>query len=298
MNAPINYYTRVLGEASATGLSKLRTSPLDYYEWTFGDEIDPTECMREGTMFHMAIHEPEKFARSYVEIPVMALRSEADKIAFLKAVASETGARACDPSVVTIDIKKTSADDLRLFAAREVAKAGPQVMTSENLATLRGMAKSLNRPQHNEPRSIIARGKKELELRWKDSISGLQCKARIDSWDEELGILSDLKRTMGITSRAFRREILNRGYHFQLAFYRRALREAGADPKYCCFTCGSPMGPLHHWAVYDLPEETLDACDTQITEDLVRLAECLAKNEWPSLNGGKATTIDIRPEYI
>jgi hypothetical protein len=290
MNAPINYYTRVLGEASATGLSKFRVSPLDYQEWTVGDEIDPTECMREGTMFHMAIHEPERFARSYVEIPVMALRSKQDKLDFLGAVFNATD--------VALEFDGEDAETLRSKVAREVAKTGVQVMTTENLATLRGMARSLNRPQHNEPRGIIARGKKELEFRWKDKVSGLQCKARLDSWDDELGILSDLKRTMGITRSAFRREILNRGYHFQLAFYRRALRETGADPRYCCFTCGSPTGPLHHWAVYDLPEETLDACDTRITEDLVRLAECVNKNDWPSINDGKATTIDIRPEYI
>jgi len=290
MNAPTNYYTRLLGEASASGLSRFRESPLTYLDWTQNPTDNPTPPMREGTAFHMAIHEPERFARTYIEIPVMALRSREDKEEFLMEVFRVTG--------VPLIFEGENAEDLRSKVVRELKKTGAQVLTSESLATLRGMARSLNMGQHAEPRSIVARGKKEVEFRWKDGDSGLQCKARLDSWDAELGILSDLKRTAAITARGFRREVLTRGYHFQMAFYRRALREAGESPKYCCFTCGCPTGPLYPWALYDLPEEVLDACDEQLSRDLLSLAECVSKNDWPSLNGGKATTLDIRSEYI
>jgi hypothetical protein len=246
----------------------------------------------------MSQHEPERFAKTYIEIPSMPLRSEDDKLQFLAQSCIATGVRSLDPYNIDFDLKKTKADELRDFVAREVAKSGSQVLDSESLHTLRSMAKSLNIPQHAEPRSIVARGAKELEIRWTDSISGIECKSRIDSWDESLGILSDLKRTAAITRSAFRREVLNRDYHYQLAFYRRALRSRGEEPKYSCFVCGCPTGPIFPWAIYDLPEEVLDACDAKITCQLIDLAECVNKNNWPSLNGGRAATLDINPDYV
>jgi hypothetical protein len=247
--------------------------------------------MRDGTAIHMALHEPERFRFTYVTVPSMPLRSKADKQAFLDAtVGSLLG--------LEIEANGEKADDLRERVAREFRNLGSVVLPEDSHATLLAMVRSLNRPCHSYPRGIIARGKKEVEIRWIDSETGLKCKAMIDSWDQQVGILSDVKRTDAITEFAFRRQVLSKMYHIQMAFYRRALRSIGEEPRYVCFTCGCPTGPVFPWAVYGLTSEVLDATDRRISEKMVELARCLEKNEWPSLNGSEPKDLQINPEYV
>jgi exodeoxyribonuclease VIII len=245
--------------------------------------------MREGTAFHMALHEPERFAREYVEIPNMPLRSKDNRRDFLNTIFDLT-----DVSVVD---NGYDADGLREHVVREVRKAGSNVLTSESIATLRAMARSLNMECHKFARSLVASGKKEWEIRWKDADSGLECKALLDSYNEDIGALTDLKRTDSITKRSFRYKVIDMGYDYQMSWYRRALRSKGIDPRYCGFVCGCPTRP-NPWAVYDIPVERLDWCDNQHSMYLLSMAECLAKNEWPSINNGEPTTLEIRTEQL
>lgn len=291
MNAPIDtYHIRELGIVSNTALTKFRESPLAYYDWITGEEQEPTEAMHDGTAFHCALLEPEKFAKRYVTIPDMPLRSKDDKQAFLDATLGEI-----------LGIQATAngekADELRGMVAARLAQSGVHLMAASDLDLMRRMVASLNMPCHRVQRALVARGKKEHVIRWKDRETQLQCKAKIDSWDEATGIESDLKRTVKITERQFRYACLDHDYHFQRAFYRRGLRELGEDPKYQCFVAAYPMRPFY-WASYDLPAEVIEACDAEISSVLRRFAECLSKNEWPTINNGEPRTLDIRAEYI
>jgi hypothetical protein len=280
-----NYHKRVLGEANAGGLFELRKSPLHYYDWATGPDRDKTEPMREGSLFHMALHEPEKFARTVVTIPKMPLRSAQNRSDFCDAVSNLVGQ--------TIIDNGGDADALRESVHSQCEAFGLLVMTNESLATMRAMVRSLNMPCHRLARSIVSRGAKELELRWTDHETGVPCKALIDSWDIQYGILSDLKRTDSITKHEWKRKVLTMGYDYQIAWYRRALRSAGHDNIVPSFVCASPERP-YPWAVYSLPEERLDYCDNQHSIYLQVLADCMASGEWPSLNNGEAHELEIR----
>lgn len=295
MNAPLrcDYYTKVLGEASNTGLKKFRVSALEYLNWITGENEDETDSMHEGSAFHMALHEPEKFSRTYIEIPSppFALNSKAKKLDYVSIIQDTMGL----PVSVTGDEK---AEELRDAIKKAAVSQGRIVLESESLATMRAMIRSLNSPAHSLARNIVARGKKEHEIRWIDPVSGIPCKARIDSWDQERGIESDLKRTEAITAHSFTRQTLNFDYHFQRAFYRRGLRANGEDVRYSCMVCGSPTRPSYHWAVYDVPNDVLDACNEKISRNLIDLAECVSRNRFPTINNGEAVTLRINAEYI
>lgn len=286
------YYTKVLGEASSTGLKHFRVSPLEYLEWINGGDEEESDSMHEGSAFHMALHEPEKFSRTYIEIPSppFALNSKAKKLDYASIVQDTMGI----PVNITGDEK---AEDVRDAIKNSAVKQGRIVLESESLATLRAMVRSLNLPCHSLARRIVANGTKELELRWIDKRSGIPCKARLDSWHRESGIESDLKRTDSITLQSFTRQTLRFDYHYQRAFYRRALRENGETVNSDLMVCGSPEAPFH-WAVYDLPDDVLDACDDRISEDLVALAECMTRREFPTINNGKVMTLNIKASYI
>jgi hypothetical protein len=285
----MSYHDRVLGEASNTALKEFRESPLAYYEWVTGPDKDSTPPMREGTAFHLALHEPGKFARKYIAVPDMPLKSKEEKHLYVSTMLSYIGERG--------EWQGEKADELRKALTSRLASCGVHVLTDSSLATMRKMVASLNKPCHRVARSFVACGKKEVELRWKDPESGINCKALLDSWEEERGVLSDLKRTVEITERAFKRSCYQREYHFQMAMYRRALRAHSEEPRYSCFTCASPEPP-YYWAVYHINTEAVDACDRRIQENLNSLAECMNKNEWPTINNGEARAIEINEEYI
>ena len=291
MNAPLdnptNYHARVLGEASSSALKEFRKSELQYLDWVNNGGKQPTAPMRLGTAFHMAMHEPARFARTYVTIPDMSLNSKSAKQDFLDLNYELIGSSRL--------YEGESAEVLRNSTAADLTSAGVHVLTEKSLATLRAMSASLNMPCHSLARGLVARGEKEKVLRWKDRDSGVQCKALLDSWDQPIAVLSDLKQTTAITERACRYQAIDFGYDFQLTFYRRALREHELEAKRSYLVCGSPEPP-YLWAVYDIPEERVEWCDERITEDLLRLAECVATNTWQTINRGEPRTLQIRTE--
>jgi hypothetical protein len=285
----LEYYTRVKGEASASALKKFRISPLEYLDWCLNDEQKETKPMHEGTAFHMALHEPERFARQYVEIPNMPLQGKDKREDFLNCVYDLTGVAVSDPGC--------KAEELRILVNAEVAKTGAYLLTAGTLATFHGMVDSLNKPCHALMKSIVAQGVKELEVRWIDPDSGIACKARIDSWESESGLLSDLKRTDSIGMWSFKRSVYQYEYHYQNAFYRRAVRAMGEEVRYSGFVCACPTPRVYPWAIYDIPTEVLDECDERISMDLLCLAECLTTDTWPTINNGEAVTLPMRTGF-
>lgn len=284
------YHSRVLGVFSNSARKEFVVSPFQYLDWAQNGGTEETQAMHEGTAFHMALHEPEKFAKRYVVLPDMPLTSKERKQEFLDRTLG-------DLLGVQVTANGEKAEDLRKSVAAQLSASKIFLLTELELATMRAMITSLNLPCHSLARSIVARGVKEREIRWTDAETGVQCKAKIDSWDGPNGVESDLKRTALITRSEFKRSAGNNGYHFQRAFYRRGLRALGEDVKYQCLTCAQPSRPFH-WAVYDIPEDVVEACDAKISEDLVRFAECLSKNEWPTINNGQPVTLAMNAEYI
>lgn len=284
------YYTRVLGEASASALKEFREYPLKYWHWCHGLDRKSSTRMHLGTAFHCALHEPEKFSKRYVTLPDMPLNSKAAKQEYLDATVGELLG-------VQMTANGEKAEDLRDMVASKLAASGIYLLTENELATMRRMVDSLNLPCHALARGIVSRGKKELVLRWKDEESGVQCKAKLDSWDQPIGLLSDLKNTTAIAQHEFRRHVLSMGYAYQDTFYRRGLRANGCEVKRSYFVCVSPDAP-HPWAIYEVPDEVTDACDARISADLIQLAECLSKNAWPTINAGEPVRLNINPEYI
>lgn len=289
------YYVRKLDEVTNTGLSRFRESPLAYLDWVNSDDDDETEAQHDGTAFHCAILEPERFRKTYVAIPDVPLNRKGSKQQLVELVQDTVGVKlksCASPETF-------SAESLRSTIRVELSALGTEVVSDDWLATTRSMVQSLNEPRHRMQRNLIARGTKERVIHWVDGASGMKCKARIDSWDGELGIESDVKRTHKITEREFRFACFEREklYLYQRAFYRRGLRELGDDVSWQPFVCAQPVRPFY-WPCYTVPADVLDACDRRISEDLIRLAECINKNDWATINGGEPVELKISAEFI
>lgn len=287
----MNYYTNTLGEASNSGLKAFRVSGLNYLEWVAGSGKNPSAAMRDGTAFHLALHKPDEFARKYFAIPNIPMNGHEKKQAFVDAVLGEL------LGVQYTVTKSDSAESLRDMVHTELAKYDIYILSQESLDTMRRMIDSLNRPWHSLAQSIVARGTKELELHWTDAATGINCKALLDSWDEEPGFMveSDLKRTVKITKQAMAWDACDRAYDHQRAWYRRALREHGKEPAAQFLVCGQPEPP-YLWAVYSVPEARICYLYDQHTEELAQLRRCLDSGNWNTINDGDAVELQMRTE--
>lgn len=290
-----DYYVRKADEATNTGLSRFRESPLAYIDWVNSYDEDETDAQHDGTAFHCAMLEPDKFSKTYVAIPDVALNRKGSKQQLVDLVQNTVGFE-LKHCVVPDSLP---AEELRTTIRSELRAHGVEVVTDEWLATTRCMVQSLNESHHRMQRNLIVRGVKERVIHWVDQESGMKCKARIDSWDDELGIESDMKRTEKITERAFRFACLDREklYLFQRAFYRRGLRALGEQVSWQPFVCAQPSRPFY-WTCYTVPEDVLDACNRRISEDLIKLAECINKNNWTTIHGGEPVELRISAEMI
>lgn len=83
---------------------------------------------------------------------------------------------------------------------------------------------------HASARMLVEKCGKDTELTLRGEYDGVPCKARLDGWIEEFGVILDIKTHGGLASPAeFAKSAYNFGYWTQFAFYRDMMRRAGKE---------------------------------------------------------------------
>ena len=263
-----DYYVRRLEEPSNSMLRDFRRSPLAYR--TAGDS-ECTGAMRYGRAFHMALLEPERFARTFLVLPDGDMRSKAGK--------EEWVADCCIASDVALSVDATAdAKTLRASVAFELERHGRTVLTQSDWDILRYQVDSLNRPEHEDARRLIASCETEVEVRWQHG--ALRPKAKLDLLNRSIAIAGDIKTTDDADTEEFRRSVWGYGYHYQEAMYRRAARSLGVELDHFVFLLAGKRAP-YHWSWCELDQGWVSEADEQIERDLARLETCIETNTWP-----------------
>ena len=78
---------------------------------------------------------------------------------------------------------------------------------------------------------LVRGAAKEVTLRWQDKETGLEVKARLDTYDRPRAIVGDLKSTNDAGPWAFAGSIAKFRYHVQCALYLEGLRVLGEPPR-------------------------------------------------------------------
>lgn len=222
-------------------LKEMRKSALHYRHREL-HPLDDTPAMLLGRGAHTAILEPLQFMREYVLWEGEARRGNAWK-EFEAAHASKT-------------ILKRNEYDL-CVAMQEAVRA------------------------HPEASKYLARGRAEQVVTWIDEPTGLLCKARAD-WICDvpgLAVLLDVKTTSTLDERLFGALAARMGYYAQLAFYWRGLRAVGLPMPAKLIAVES--APPHDVAVFDVGGDALAAGEEEVSELLLKVAECKATGKWP-----------------
>lgn len=153
---------------------------------------------------------------------------------------------------------------------------GLQVIWDEDLETIVAMAAALG--QHELCPGIFRGSKRELSIFWEQD--GVPCKARVDLLNSKLGIFADLKSTRSAAPKFFLKEIIDRRYDAQLAWYREALRAVGFD-KLSPMLIAQGKTNGHQVMVYELTAELLDVAALDNAARLKKYKICKERDEWP-----------------
>lgn len=264
MNAPDRFRLGVIDDLpaeeyhsihamSAGGLKRMRISPAHFY----GLQLDPNRpasgepspAMRNGTLTHCALFEPDEVSARYVVKPAeVDFRTKEGK-AWKAAQTAEI--------VEAVDLARAQA---QAFAVR----------SQPDLAAL------------------LAEGRPEVSAFWLDEQTGELCKCRPD-WVSPAGdgvILVDGKTCRDASPEGFGRAIWNLSYHLQAAWYTDGFERASGLKVYGFVFAAVESDWPHVAAGYMLGDDVLDAARRENRRLLNLYAECRRTGKWPGYSGG------------
>lgn len=123
----------------------------------------------------------------------------------------------------------------------------------------------------------------------------LRCRFDKLKRDEQGWLFVDWKSTRDASTEAFSWEILKRGHHAQMAFYRRILRRLTGEKNVRCYLVAlEKSAKLPRINVRQLANAALDAGDKIVDARLSLLRRCRLANRWPALPDDEGSdTIDF-----
>ena len=226
---------------SQTVLKAVKKSPA-HAQYKLLEEVEQTPAMQKGTALHDKILRPDFFNMNYVIV------NGDGRTAAVKQAKAD--AEAAGKTVLT----RAEADEVISISEKVKSKEAANKLISNATYT-------------------------ELSIFWKDKLHGVDCKARLDGYLEELGIVFDIKTTRDASEDEFNRSIIQYGYHVQAAYYLRGLRALGKPANAFIVIAVETQAPFEV-AIYDLIEwEGLG--DLELGAMLQTYAKCLQTQNFP-----------------
>lgn len=181
------------------------------------------------------------------------------------------------------------AEDYTTVSARqhrdEIRAAGKIPLLASEKAAVDGMAAALR--QHPKASALFDpdHGKPEQSLFWRDWVTGVQRRARLDWLPESDGgrlVIADYKTCVSAEPSAVRKTIANYAYHQQDAWYRDGVHTLGlADDIGFRFVFQEKTAP-YLVTVVELDNEAVRVGRARNDEALRVFAKCTATGVWPS----------------
>lgn len=255
------YHAKELGVVSNSILKILREKSPAHYLAYIRDESPETKspALRFGHLYHLAILEPDRFARCAITMPDFG------------AMQSSTNRAKRDTWIAGLP-------------------QGTEVVTEDELEQIAAMRAALLK--HPVAAGIIKQGQAEVTMRWIDERTGLQCKARAD-WHRPRKFFMDLKTCEDASPAGFVKAIATYGYHVQHAHYCDGARALGEPVENYLILAQEKVAPFAV-AVYHI-DAAAEARGFELRErgmDLMRT--CLDADRWPGYGDG-ITELSLPP---
>ena len=248
LTLPFDKYLEADG-ISQSMLKHMARSPA-HFQYALTHKEPPTENQIIGRIFHTAVLEPDQFAGSFY------LRPE-----------TYPGPNGPKKWNGNSNFCKDWLDD----------HSNLEVITLDQHQMILDMKKSVM--EHPSARRALEAGKTEYSLFVKDPETGIGLKCRPDRLSGNT--IPDLKSTIDASPEGFARQVAQRGYDVQAAFYLDVANWCGLDKKYFIFIA-CEKEPPYAVGVYQLDEQSIECGRSKYRSWLNTAALCYETNEWPA----------------
>lgn len=229
----------------ASGISRLRRSPA-HFKYS-----DPpaSKALDDGKALHMAILEPDKFAKGYAVLPECDRRTNAGKAIYANFLQDHP-----DAEIIT-------ASDYDMYRnVSDAARAHPTI------------------------KFLISQGHPEVSIFADHPEYGIRLKCRPDWYPGHINAIPDIKTTEDARPWAFGASVHRYGYHRAAAHYMDVLYWAGMPEVESFFLIAVEKSKPYGIMVYELDAESIAKGRAENDEAYRLYAECLATNTWPGYN--------------
>lgn len=250
-------------------IEAVNKSSLDFMGQTpahfFANVLDParevrkaTPAMELGVAIHSAILEPDKFVELYCCEPIGAPKR---------------------PTARQWEAKKPSPETLEaieFWDNFETVNQGREVLSVSDWVTCQMVKDAVSK--HPAGRMLLEVGDPEVVLVWRDPVEGVLCKGRVD-WLTP-GAIVDFKSTQDAGPEAFSKQVANRGWDVQAAWYADAYKTLTGEEVTFVFGAVEKTKPFACGFYYAGPD-MLEVGRRTYRERLRKFAECKRNQYWP-----------------
>lgn len=228
-------------------LKLMGKSPAHYLHKMTAAETDDTDARQRGRVTHLAVFEPEKFARS-----------------------------------VVVFHEARRGKEWEAFKAKH---AGKEIITPRMMDTSMAIATAAR--TNPMAAKYLAGGLSEHTIQWDyespplEHVEGhaFKCKGRMD-FLAECGAIVDLKSTRDASPAGFAREVLKYEYHGQAAFYADGYEAMTGIRLPFVIVAVESVAP-YVVQVYRVPDEIMELGRERYTQLLAHLNVCRKDSRWP-----------------
>lgn len=252
------------------------------------DKTTPAQAI--GKALHAAVLEPARFPLDFMPDPLAADHGAMTDSASYKTKAKLLGEKVTGTKaelkarILAADPDARFWDDLypTLVEGRTPLNERDWAMCQSVMASIAANEKAAK---------AFSNGRAELTLVWRDQSTGLLCKARLDYYREDIGIVFDLKSTVDARVHPVQRDIEKYAYHVSAAHYQNGLLALGLPAGgfgWVFIEKEPPFAQGLYFADADMLFTGRELC----REYLDAFAECRATDVWPSYPG-QFSTIEL-----
>ena len=278
---------------SSSIIKEMRRSPRHALARAMHVRGETSKTLTLGRLLHACVLEPERFAQDYA--PPL------DQAAYPDAMVSQEDYKACCKTLglpvsgTKAALKeriKEAADDAQFWDDILADYTGSRTLISQaDFEICAGVMNSVR--QHTKASKVFTGGVSERSLFWVDPKTELPCRARLDYYREDLGVVFDLKTTSDARLESFQRDVFKYGYHLSAAHYLEGCRQLGLKATAFAWLA-IEKEPPYAIGLYMASPEMLQTGAGDVQDYIATFAACKEARVWPSYSDD-FVTIELPP---
>lgn len=249
---------RSLAALNASRFKAFVRSPYHFFNQK---EVETTENMKIGTAIHTALLEPSKYLETVAYLPEIDRRTTEGK-----RIAAEFEAMAGSKLIL-----KAKSEEIVNRCVKAVAESSEWQREKAN--------------KNNRYEQVLI-----------GEMFGINCKAKLDIIDPELGWISDVKSCQDCSHDKFRYDVKDRMYWVQAAFYSLLAEKVYGKPfrfSFCAVETDDPAACC--W--YTIPEAELNIWKAIVGMKLNELVICQKNNVWESYKSQELGSLNLKYDF-